>query len=122
MAQRVLIGAMGNNIFSDTEYEFENGQKVISNFFIHAIAELHNPDKVIVLLTDSAKEVNWEGKDKLQYWFKEQLPAVDLTSVRIEKGENENEAWTIFNAVAEAIPENAELIVDVTNGLRSIRS
>jgi hypothetical protein len=120
MAQRVLIGAMGNNIFADTEYEFENGQKVISNFFIHAIAELHNPDKVIVLLTDSAKEVNWEGKDKLQYWFKEQLPAVDLTSVRIEKGENEYEAWTIFNAVAEAIPENAELIVDVTNGLRSI--
>ncbi|MFQ3672319.1 MAG: TIGR02221 family CRISPR-associated protein, partial [Aggregatilineales bacterium] len=117
---RILIGAMGNTIFADTEYQFESGQTVISNFFIHAIAEQHNPDKVIVLLTDSAKEANWEGKDKLKYWFEEQLPSVELIPIRIEEGKNESEAWAIFNAISLSIPDNAELIIDVTNGLRSI--
>lgn len=118
--QRIVIGAMGNSIFADTEYLFESGQTVISNFFIHAIAEQHNPDKVIVLLTDKAKEVNWEGKDKLKYWFEEQLPSVELLPIRIDEGKNESEAWAIFDAISSSIPDNAELIIDVTNGLRSI--
>lgn len=119
-AQRVLIGAMGKTAFDGAEYVFQNRQSSISSYFIHALAENRNPDVVIILLTDEAKQTQWEGKDKLQDWFSSSLPQVKLVPVTIPKGGNIDEAWDIFNAIASAIPEDAEVTIDITNGLRSI--
>ncbi len=119
-SQRVLIGAMGKTAFDGAEYVFQNHQSSISSYFIHALAENRNPDIVIILLTDEARESQWEGKDKLQAWFSGSLPQVNLVPIRIPKGGNIDEAWDIFEAIASAIPEGADVTVDITNGLRSI--
>jgi len=39
--------------------------------------------------------------------------------INIPFGKYEDEIWEIFNNISEAIPENSELIVDITHGFRS---
>ncbi len=113
---KILIGAMGTTIFEGAVYDFSTGGSHLSNYFLHALSEEIHPDKVIVLLTKDARAKNLEGKDSLRAWIKN----AELVPVDIEKGSNQEEAWKIFDAIADSVPEKAELYVDVTNGFRSI--
>lgn len=120
--ERVLIGAMGTTDFPGAEYEFPDGTKVISSYFMDALLDRVRADRVIVLLTEEARAKQWEGEDKLKHWFDGKQWSLNVCDIDIPLGQNSTEAWQIFNKIAENVPPNSELYVDITNGLRSIPS
>jgi CRISPR-associated DxTHG motif protein len=117
---KVLIGAIGTSSYDQVVYEFRDGSQVPARYFIVGLAEKINADLVLVLLTEDARILQWEYKDGsgLENEFKKR--GITANPIDIPKGLSEEEAWLIFNSIADNLPEEAEVVLDITHGLRSI--
>jgi hypothetical protein len=112
---KVLIGALGANNYAKTKYKLP--EPITTPYFIYAIARNERPDRVLILVTDQAKERNWDALIQ-EFSSDEGLPQPE--AVPIPMGASPQEAQQIFRKIIEDIQENDELIVDVTSALRSI--
>lgn len=90
-------------------------------------------DRIYILLTDGAREKNWSNDitSRTNQKTKQDEPYLGLEQVltdmnlpcpvetlRIPDGKNEEEMWTIFNTVYEALKPNDELYFDLTHSYR----
>lgn len=113
---KILIGALGFSDYKIYTYSFPDGHQVKSKFAVYAVAELIKPDQAIILLTEEAKTVIWE---ELQREL-DKIQGMLSRAVDIPKGKESSEFWTIFERIVQAIPSDAEVILDITLGFRSI--
>ena len=90
-------------------------------------------DRIFILLTDGAREKNWNknitsrtnqktGQDEPYQSLEQTLIDMNLPcpveTFRIPDGKNEEEMWTIFNTVYEALKPSDELYFDLTHSFR----
>jgi CRISPR-associated Csx2 family protein len=116
----VAISTLGTNNYTEVLYRFQDGQEVRSSYPIHALVQRSGIkiDRTIVLLTDKAREKNWE---LMQLFLMDHAEtAGEIRDVTIKDGANSTEIWEIFETVASEVPENADLYIDITHGLRHL--
>ena len=104
----IALSFLGTGNYGKVTYTWD-GQSCQTNLFQEAVQKFFEVDRHVVLMTEAADN---EWGNRLQ-------ERVEIKSVRIPSGENEDELWTIFSTLGEKVPEGAVLTVDVTHGFRS---
>jgi CRISPR-associated DxTHG motif protein len=105
---KLILSFLGTGKYEQTDYPLD-GQIYTTPYTQEAIRR-HYPDYALkVLLTEKAAETHGQAlRDRVEY---EPVP--------IPAGRSEAELWDIFNAIVAAVPEDAELVMDVSHGFRS---
>lgn len=102
------LSFIGTGDYKEITYKF--GEKTCkTNLMPLAIKEFFQIETLFVIQTEEAKQRHGNTlQDHCPY-----------TPIDIPSGKNSNELWQMFSKIAEAIPENATLVVDITHGFRS---
>ncbi len=110
-----LVTFLGTGTYSETLYERSEDNGCHTKYVAHAIAQLWAVDEVVVLATDKAWKTHGEG---LQQALENQ-PSLDLR--KIPDGKTQAELWEQLDVLLEAlrVPEETELLLDITHGFRS---
>ena len=147
MARKVFISVLGTGFYDACKYTKGRFTSSETRFVQQATLEylkVHNNwttknaegeivDRVIILLTDGAKDTNWDKNitkrlnrkteiEEVYIGLEQVLQEMNLPcpveTVNIPDGKNEDEMWTIFNAVYETLGPNDELYFDLTHSFR----
>ena len=112
----ILLTSLGTSA-KKSKYEL-NGQIDDAELTPLALVKLlppeRLPDRVVVVLTQGARKKTWRTFQKGIYETLGSVPEV----VDIPNGNNREEISQILESVANRIPEDAKLTLDVTQGLR----
>ena len=147
MARKVFISVLGTGFyeackytkgsFCSTETRFIQQATLeylkVSNNWVTKNAEGEVVDRIIILLTDGAKDTNWhksitkrfnrkteteEPYEGLEQILNNMHLPCPVETLSIPDGKNEEEMWTIFNTVYNALKPNDELYFDLTHSFR----
>ncbi len=107
----MLIGLtfIGTSNYTQVKYQFKD-KVVETNLFPKAFEQFFNLDELLIVATKAAEEKHIKDCDC-------QTPTKIIS---IPDGRNEGELWEIFERIYTKIPENADLIIDVTHSFRSL--
>ncbi|MCS7189829.1 MAG: TIGR02221 family CRISPR-associated protein [Bacteroidia bacterium] len=118
--EKILLTFLGTGKYEQTRYEFNSEQSGIADrppeggpFAALCMARVWQPDRIIVFSTSEAQRANGEKLGKEASGFR-------LEWVNIPEGKNKAELLQIFQQIAENIPAESEVVVDVTHSFRSI--
>ncbi|MCB0165229.1 MAG: TIGR02221 family CRISPR-associated protein [Anaerolineae bacterium] len=108
-----LLTFLGTASYSPTTYTLADKQHTTC-YCPAAVAHFYRPDTTLVVVTDAAKAKHFET-------LADEISAVTRpVAVSIPDGHSEADLWQIFEALTEHVKEKDELIVDITNGFRSL--
>lgn len=147
MARKVFISVLGTGYYEACKYVKGSFCSTETRFIQQATLEYLKVcnnwttknadgevvDRIIILLTDGAKETNWHKSITKRFNRKTEteepyegleqildnihLPC-PVETFSIPDGKNEEEMWTIFNTVYNALKPNDELYFDLTHSFR----
>ncbi|MEW5958018.1 MAG: TIGR02221 family CRISPR-associated protein [Chloroflexota bacterium] len=108
-----LLTFLGANKYSQTTYTL--GDRRHSTCYCPAaVAHFYRPDTTLVVVTQKAREMHFEP-------LVDEIATVTRpVEVPIPDSHSEADLWAIFNALTAHVNEGDELIVDITNGFRSL--
>lgn len=147
MARKVFISVLGTGYydackyikgsFCSTETRFIQQATLeylkVCNNWVTKNADGEVVDRIIILLTDGAKETNWhksivkrfnrkteteEPYEGLEQILDNMHLPCPVETLSIPDGKSEEEMWTIFNTVYNALKPNDELYFDLTHSFR----
>ncbi len=107
-----LLTFLGVADYKETTYVLR-GQRHTTRYCPAAIAQFCRPEKTLVVVTDLARQKNYDP-------LAGQISQFNPTAVNIPDGRSEADLWTIFDALTGAVQAGDELVVDITNGFRSL--
>jgi len=124
---KVFISFLGTGNYSECEY-VAGEQRVTTRFVQEALVKMYcgdfqAADRLCILLTGKAREVNWEppeGRHGLQGMLESLHLAAEIQAVDIPEGKSEEEIWAIFNTLFEVLRTRDEVLFDITHGFRSL--
>ena len=114
---RVLIFAKGGKALDPARYRTPDDRVVETRFPEHVARQWFAPggiDRAFALLTDRAEEA-W-GELLQTAW----PDTVKPEPVRIPETATEEDLWTIFQTIGDCVSAGDEVVLDITNGFRSI--
>ena len=142
MHRKVFISVLGTSNYTACRYTIGNYksepvrfvQEATLDYLLHcnSAALWSDNDTAYILLTDKAKQENWQDGNKTnsrthETIFEEglqtrlakmHLPFNVQPIENLPLGNNESEIWEIFNRLYEVIQEGDELYFDLTHGFR----
>lgn len=146
MARKVFISVLGTGFYNACKYVKGSFVSSETRFIQQATLEYLKVknnwntkniegdviDRVIILLTNGAKEANWKkdittrlnhtGEEESYVRLEQTLNEMELPcpieTLSIPDGSTEDEMWTIFNTVYNALKPNDELYFDLTHSFR----
>jgi len=147
MARKVFISVLGTGFYGACKYVKDGFVSSETRFIQQATLEYLKVcnnwttknadgevvDRIFILLTDGAREKNWNknitsrtnlktGQEEPYLGLEQVLTDMHLPcpveTLKIPDGKNEEEMWTIFNTVYEALSTNDELYFDLTHSYR----
>ena len=103
---------LGTSNYEPVIYQYKE-QEIETNLFPVALSHFFDLEKMNVVVTKEAydkhfHELDNELKDKLSVY-----------PIKVPYGNGENDLWKMFDKIVCNIPDNSELIVDVTHGFRA---
>lgn len=104
----IILSFLGKGDYVQTIYEYNNN-KYESRYFPHILTQIFPSYQLYVILTKEAKEKHGKELFKL----------CRFNEIEIPSGKSENEIWEIFDSIINTIPENEDIILDITHGFRS---
>ena len=108
-----LLTFLGAGKYSKTTYTF-NKQTHATKYAPAATAHFFRPQKTLIVVTNKAEAMHFES-------LADEIAAVTTpVAIPIPDGHSEAELWQIFNALTQHVAEGDELVVDITNGFRSL--
>jgi hypothetical protein len=108
-----LLTFLGTANYSPTTYTLGD-QRHTTCYCPAAVAHFYQPDTTLIVVTEAAEEKHFEIlADEISAFTKP-------VAIPIPDGHSESDLWEIFNALTEKVTEGDELIVDITNGFRSL--
>lgn|GEM_PF-3235307 len=114
---RVLIFSKGLSVQQPSRYRLPDGRD-LAGLYPEQVAIAHfapdGIDRTVVLLTEEA-EAAWA---ETIHRYDPALPGLEF--VRIPPTRTEQDQWVLFDVIASSIREGDEVILDITNGFRSI--
>ncbi|WP_053043540.1 TIGR02221 family CRISPR-associated protein [Thermus filiformis] len=105
---KVLLSFLGTGEYKEVPYRLDD-QVYTTPYTQEALARHYGDHELLVLLTQLAQAKHGEA-------LRARVP---YRAVPIPDGRSTEELWAIFQAVVEAVPEGAELVVDISHGFRS---
>lgn len=146
MARKVFISVLGTGFYEPCSYKKGSFASSETRFIQQATLEylkVNNNwttknsegevvDRIIILLTNGAKNTNWDkgiterlnrkGQKEPYIGLEQELQNMNLPcpveTITIPDGKDEDEMWTIFNAVYDKLRHNDELYFDLTHSYR----
>ncbi len=124
-----LITGLGTKKYDPCSYYIEGCRErksSVTRFAAIGLAELvdhEQPMEIVVLVTQAVKQ---SGNDKLlQDEINRRLEGNhckrwQLRSQEIPEGKHEEEMWQIFEVIGQHIEQGDQVIIDITNGYRSL--
>ncbi|HHW39897.1 MAG TPA: TIGR02221 family CRISPR-associated protein [Syntrophomonadaceae bacterium] len=93
----------------------ERGEQQVcrTDLFPLAVDAFFHPDKLLLIVTEDAR--SHKNYERIEKAFGERLQPV-----MVPLGKNEDELWQIFELVADSVPSDSRVILDVTHALRSL--
>jgi CRISPR-associated protein Csx16 len=115
--QRTLITFIGTHRYSETVYRWQDVGEYKSAHIAAALARLWKATNVVVLATKAAEEKNGAA-------LRDSLAAANLPEPlfkRLPDGRTQEELWTQFQVMREAIQlaGKGDVLVDITHGFRA---
>ena len=108
MPTNITFSFIGLHDYAPTTYVWDD-EAFETPFIQEATNHFFEPDRALVAMTPAARE----KQDEL---LQERL---SFERLDIPDGKNEAEWWRIFETVAEAVPPQSHLTIDITHGFRS---
>lgn len=140
MARRVFLSILGVAFYEKCRYQKDDFLGNETTFVQQNLVEYlqqekrwgrDDNDKVIMLLTDAAKEYNWNKdiESRFNRKIQKELPYIGLEkifidmgvsfqTVHIEAGKDEAQMWNLFEVIFEQLEEGDHLYLDITNSFR----
>ena len=110
------ITFLGATAAHETTYIMPDGREHKADYFGVALARFYpDLDNMTVFLTEKAREMHWETFKCQADDYVDNLEPVDIPD-----GADENELWSLFQTVVDAVDEREEVIFDITHGFRSL--
>ncbi|HHO47493.1 MAG TPA: TIGR02221 family CRISPR-associated protein [Desulfobacteraceae bacterium] len=125
----LFLSFLGTNTYTHCNYSLPGHGKVDGVRFVQEAlvrllcAEFRPPDRIVVFLTDEARQKNWfgEGQPGLETCLARTVKKGTLVQpVVIPEGKSPEELWRIFETVFGVIQENDRVLFDITHGFRSL--
>ena len=116
MKARTFLGA--ENARETTYTMPDNRREHTAPYFGVALARFYQDqdlDNMKVFVTEKAREMHWEPFQCLAEDYVDNLEAVEIPD-----GADEDELWSLFQTVVDAVDEREEVIFDITHGFRSL--
>jgi hypothetical protein len=108
-----LLTFLGTADYKETTYVL-NDRRYTTHYCPAAIAHFYHPETSLVVVTKDAKAKHFES-------LADEISQVTRpVAVPIPDGHSEADLWRIFEALTQTVSEGDELIVDITNGFRSL--
>lgn len=105
---KIILSFLGTGRYEQADYPLD-GEIYSTPYTQEAIGRRYPDHTLKVLLTEKAAQIHGQSlRERVSY-----------EPVAIPNGHSEEELWDIFNAIVEAVPEEASLIMDVSHGFRS---
>ncbi|GAA6751818.1 hypothetical protein Thermus77412_23590 [Thermus antranikianii] len=111
--EKIIVAFLGTGDYKELAYILD-GKEYLTPFTQEALVRHYPGRRLLVFLTPQARE-----KNLLNLQSRLAPLGGRVEPVAIPEGKSEAEHWEIFNRIVDAIPEGAELVVDVTHGFRS---
>lgn len=147
MARNVFISVLGTGFYEPCKYVKGAFRSADTRFIQQATLEYLKVsnnwttknsdgeivDRIIILLTEGAKEVNWnkgivsrfnhktekeEAYQGLEQVLNDMNLPCPIETLPIPDGKSEDEMWAIFNTVYDSLKPNDELYFDLTHSYR----
>lgn len=140
MKRRIFLSILGIGFYEKCRYQKDDFLGTETTFVQQNLIEYlqekagwghDDNDKVIMLLTDDAKNNNWNKNITLRFNAKcqKELPYIGLEkilvdlgvsykSVHIEDGKDESQMWGLFEVIFNQLEEGDHLYLDITNSFR----
>lgn len=110
---RKLLSFLGTGEYQKTTYCWIE-RHYPTKFIVEAVAHWLQPDQVLILLTQGARQSNnWAE-------LQERLKSFALVGLDIPDGRRDEEIWRIFNLVTEQAAPGDNLVLEVTHAYRSL--
>lgn len=113
----VALSTIGPTTYKEIEYCWaprgQEPQTYRTALFPLAVDAFFRPEKLLLMVTPEAR--THENR-----CYIERVLGQRLQLVPIPPGRTEEELWQIFDIVSDAVPEGAEVILDVTHAFRSL--
>lgn len=123
MSETIFLSFLGTNDYLECIYQFPESESVQTKYTQIAVIQKHISEinEFIFFLTEDAKKLNWEGDTMLKSKLKKlNIDESKIKTIDIPNGFNNNELLEIFTKLVNNIPDNANLIIDVTHSFRSL--
>ncbi len=136
MARKVFISNLGTGFYEKCKYSLGSFYSSETKFAQQAVLELieaknwGSRDKLIILTTDKAKELNWDlevrksrdGEIDKYSGLKQILDrmnlAAEIKNINVPHGMDEEQIWEIFRIIFDELGYNDELYIDLTHSFR----
>lgn len=133
MKNKIFISVLGTNRYLKARY-YRGAEKTGNEPIVHFVQEAtirntckdwNKEDKVIIFLTDEARNKNWNDPNQNNYQgLRSTLENLGYSFSLVDKwipdGLSENEIWDIFKIVFDSIDEDSEIYFDITHAFRSL--
>jgi CRISPR-associated Csx2 family protein len=131
MARKIFLSILGTGYYETTRYYFDNYKTNYRTRFVqeatikHFCSQWSEEDKIVIFLTEQARQTNWENPAQKKHNFKEVYEGLSSIlsnfrlSVRdIPNGNSEKEIWEVFDIIFKELNEGDEVYFDITHAFR----
>lgn len=121
-----MLSFLGTSRYESVQYSLDGKVTKATPYIQAGLAELYHEElcsvdsSIRIFMTDEARQRHWDPEGSLQSELHVLLPQVSIEPVMIPQLKNEAELWKVFNVVYGVIPEQSEILLDITHGYRSI--
>lgn len=114
---------LGTGNYEEVHYITPDGAMHKSRYAQSALVKMYCIEitSVIVFLTPEARTKHWDStNNSFKTELAQLLPAITPITIDITTVSSEETLWQLFNRVYDAIPENSEIIFDITHAFRHL--
>ncbi len=106
----IALSFLGTGNYQEVIY-FDNSSKASfkTKYFTEALSNIYKPEKIYLVMTSDAQSKH----------SSELRTKINFEPILIPTGKSTDEIWEMFSLITDSIPENSELIIDITHGFRS---
>lgn len=128
MKDKVFVSFLGAGGYIDCVYYKDNleNYKCTTKFIQKAAIELSLREsefsQILIVLTEKSEKIHWsdEPGSLKNILFEEMKLKNIVKTIKIEDGHSEEQIWKMFNKIYKNIPENSEIVLDITHAFRYI--
>lgn len=102
------LSFLGTGSYKETTYQLAD-KRCKTNLMPFAVQQFFEPEQMFVAQTKEANDTHGASLRAMCAY----------TPIDIPSGRTADELWQMFGSIANAIPENTGLVIDVTHGFRS---